>query len=368
VTSPTAVIVVNSDARPRLRKKALESAVASVARAGAHIPVVAIVSSPDPRPVPDGVTLVHRTDLRSSIAKRGLAFELAGTDWVIFLDDDCVVTPNGIEVMLEHIALHQESRVGAMFVVTEFVGRRTRWFEAALHSDLMAGFDYARQGQDLLWGTTSLSAFRSSAVREVGAFRETDLPLPAGGEDVDACLRLRRNGWRIYAIPHTLALHATATWSSFGDNARRSRNYGGAEAELVRLHRDQARFGYENLVIALVLGALVAGVVAPWSRLRLLAAGASSWLAGEVQELRARHAEARAVDVAIQLAWSLVYEVGRIQTALRRRDARLLLLRFDWESGEPLQPTLAMRRGIGLRLLTSATAAAATALSAKASR
>jgi hypothetical protein len=354
----TATLVIATHERPRHFQRALESALEAVARAPEPVPIAVLVSAAEPPVVPDGVWLEHRPDLRTAVAKRRRAFDIAHTPWLLFLDDDCVLTPDAVGVMLATIAEQDGDRTGAMFVVTEFIGPRTRCFDAALHSDLMAGFDYANFGGDLMWGTTSLSAFRRAAVLEVGAFPAGELPLFAGGEDVDACLRLRRAGWRLHGIPETLAHHTTETWSTFGDNLRRSRNYGAAEAELVRIHPDNTRIGYENLAAtaALCLAAQrLAGTIAT----RSVAGALAGWLAGEVTELADRHREATTAELVLQLAWSLAYELGRLSTATRRRRPSLALRRFDWEAAEPVEHPFALPRGLGQRVLVSTIAALA---------
>lgn len=355
--SAPATLVIASHERAQHFRNALASGLESVRRAPTAIPTIAIVSAATAPQVPDGVGLLHRPDLRTAVAKRGHAFDVVQTPWLVFLDDDCTVTPDAIATMLGAIAELEASRVAAIFVVTEFSGARSRCFEAALRSDLMAGFDYANFGGDLMWGTTSLSAFRCDAIRDVGAFPADELPLFAGGEDVDACLRLRRAGWRLYGIPETLALHTTATWSTFGDNARRSRNYGAAEAELVRLHPDTARIGYENLLATMIAALALLRAMRPRARFAALDIALLAWLAGELSELHARHREALAGQLAIQLAWSLAYELGRLATAWRRRQPWLALRRFDWEAGEPVAHPFAIPRGVPQRLLISAATA-----------
>jgi len=343
---------------------AIRSALDSMANAGMNLPVVVIDSTPDAAPAPPGVRMVHRPDAPSCVAKRRLAVETSRTEWVLMLDDDCQVVPDGIGRMLKAVAAEDGNRTGAVFGVTVFSGEQTWMFRAALHSDLLAGFAETAEVGDVTWAVTTFSAFRRSAVLEVDAFSWEEIPLRTGGEDVDACMRLRAGGWRLLGLPDVLARHDTQTWNSFRKNARRSRNYGAAEGELVRLHPRRTRLGWENLAPSMAWGALCAGL-AGGRAVRLAPSvllGLASWYLGEAVELAGRHREATAPEVAVQTAWSLLYEVGRLSTAARRRRPDLVVRRYDWVSPDANGFSARMGPGMAKRMVVTGLAAAAGAL------
>jgi Glycosyl transferase family group 2 len=332
--SPAATLVIISHNRPKLRDLAIRSALDSMANARVKLPIVVIDSTKVPGPTPPGIHLMHRPDAPTCVAKRRLAVETSQTEWVLMLDDDCQVVPDGIGRMLSAIAAEDGNLTGAIFVVTEFSGDQTWMFRAASHSDLLLGFGDTAEIGDITWAITTFSAFRRSAVLKVDAFSWDEFPLQAGGEDVDACMRLRAGGWKLRGLPDTLALHDTQTWDSFRKNARRSRNYGAAEGELVRLHPRRTRLGWENLLVSTAWGAVCARLVGG-RRVRFVPAalvGLLSWFAGEATELAGRHREASVPEIAVQTAWSLLYEIGRLGTAARRYRSDLVVRRYDWAS------------------------------------
>ena len=361
--APVTLVIISHD-RSDLRDLAIRSALDSMADAETELPFAVIDSTPVARPTPPGVSLIHRPDAPSCVAKRRLAVETSQTEWVLMLDDDCQVVPEGIGRMLEAVAAEDGSRTGAVFVVTEFSGEQTWMFRAALHSDLLAGFGATAETGDVTWAITTFSAFRRRAVLEVDAFSWEELPLQAGGEDVDACMRLRAGGWRLRGLPDVLALHDTRTWNSFGKNARRSRNYGAAEGELIRLHPRRTRLGWENLLVSATWGALCARMAGgrPVHPVLATVTGMLSWYVGEAVELAGRHPEASAAEAAVQTAWSLSYEMGRCGTAVRRRRADLVVRRYDWVSSEANGFSARMGPGMVKRMAVTGLAATAGAI------
>ena len=197
---PLATVAIISHERPILRDRAVESGLSSIARSGTALPVLLIDSSRTRRTAPVGVQLVHRPDKPMCVSKRRLAAELSDTEWVILLDDDCLVVPEAIGTLLAAMDNDDHRRTAALFVVTQFRGPQTKMFRAALHSDLTAGFGQSADG-DISWGVTALAAFRRRALLSVDAFNGEELAVRVGGEDVDACIRLRAAGWRVRQLP-----------------------------------------------------------------------------------------------------------------------------------------------------------------------
>jgi hypothetical protein len=87
-----------------------------------------------------------------------------------------------------------------------------------------------------------------------------------------------------------------------------------------------------------------------------------SWYVGESVELAERHREASAPEVAVQTAWSLLYELGRLSTAARRRRPDLIVRRYDWVSSEAKGFSARMGPGIAKRMAVTGAAGAVGAL------
>jgi hypothetical protein len=355
-----ATLVIITHDRPEMRDLAIESVLDSAARYGGEIPVRVIDSSAKARPVPAGVALIYRPDLPRCISKRRLAMELGDTEWVIMLDDDCQVTPGAIGILLERLRSPDLKDVGALFAGTGLGSPRNWIVRTALHSELTQVFQCDAEA-DVPWGATALSAFRPGAVLAAGGFLAENLPLPVGGEDIDVCLRLRADGWRLLQIPDMLGIHDTRTWDSFGKNARRMRGYGAGETEVVRMFPASARAGYENLPISIALG-MICARMAGGRRTRcgaVAVAGVLGWYVGEFTELHEQNPGANAAELAVQVLWSAAHELGRLQTAAARRELRLALRRFNWEQAESVAFSWALPAGVARQLAVNAAVATA---------
>jgi hypothetical protein len=364
MTKPLATLAIITHDRPELRDRAIASVLRSVARCNADLPILVLDSSRTARPVPAGVHLVYRPDLPMCISKRRLAFELGTREWVIMLDDDCQVTPEAVGTLLPRLGADDFKDGAALFAVTGFTGARNWITRTALHSELTAGLSCETEA-DVAWGATTLSAFRRDAVLEVDGFRQENLPLAVGGEDIDVCLRLRAAGWRLRQIPDMLTLHDTQTWNSFRKNARRMRGYGSGEAELIRMFPGNARAGYENFLVSLALGSLCGRVTGGRTRAwpAAVLAGLVGWYGGELTELREQNPEANYAELAVQVPWSAAYELGRLRTAIRRRDPQLALRRFNWEQPDSVSFSWALPASVAKRIAISGLIAATAALS-----
>lgn len=366
---PLATVAIISHERPALRDRATESALRSVACSGDDLPVIIIDSSRHLRPPVHGANVLHRPDLPDCISKRRLAMELGETEWVVMLDDDCQSVPEAVSTMLAAMRSDEHRGTAALFAATGFAGPRNWIFRTALHSDLIEGFNEVKGGE-VAWGVTTMSAFRRQPTLAADAFRRENLRSPVGGEDVDACIRLRAAGWLLCQLAGTLALHDSQTWNSFGKNARRLYNYGQGEGELIRMHPAHSKAGYENLLVsagfAMLCARAVGGRPQTWRSASL--ATLTGWYAGELARLRAQNREAAGAELLVQAMWSAAYELGRLRTAVARRAPRLALRRFNWEAPEPTGFSRALSAEAAKRLAVTGVSAAATVVILRAIR
>jgi GT2 family glycosyltransferase len=191
-----------------------------------------------------------------------------GTEYIQFVDADCIVAPGWIERALDEIARRPDVAVVG--------GRRTERFpEASLYNTLF-DMEWERPvGECLSCGGDAL--VRVAAFREVGDFDRGLI----GGEDTEFSYRLRQKGWRILQVDAPMTGHDAATFH-FRQWWRRTVRTGYAYAQGALLHGS----GPERYEVRPVLSALVWGLVLPvvtalllvasWTRPPLL------WLAGSV--------------------------------------------------------------------------------------
>jgi hypothetical protein len=298
----------------------------------------------------------------SAAAKRRIALDECSTEWIVFVDDDCEVTGDAFRVIADYTRSVDSSSVAAYFCVTKFVGPKGFWFRCLEGTDYLTDFDESRHGQELPWGPTALSAFHVITARSAGGF-DSEIGVPAGGEDVDLCLKLRRDGYQLIGIPQELVIHTTETWNTFRANFNRSCNYGRAEFELLCRWPGYRRWDPGSPLMS-ALGFLLLWVPLNTARTTVLGILACSllltialFMAEMVCERRKYSKDVLELAGLSLLRWG--YRIGYWLRALRRGQLRRLVQRFDWyyawsferERGRVLSVDLGIRWGFALAVL-----------------
>lgn len=325
----TAVIITHE--RARLLARAHASLEAAKERYRGEVEVLIVDSSCVPAFAGSkrSVTELYVPDAVTASEKRDLALRRASHPWLVYLDDDCTMPPEALEVIASEIG-RASDEVGAFFCVTEFVGPRSFWFRCLEGTDFLSDFSWAREREEPGYGPTSVSVFRRSSLIEIGGF-DTTLGIPAGGEDVDVCLRLRRSGARLRGIPKTLAFHDTATWNTLAGNLARAYNYGRGESELCQRYPELVILDTRaTLFLAFPFLAAAVVVVALGSTAGPAALMVPAWLlsvavGGYAKEmLSTRKGPVKAAVLAL---YRLAYGCG---SASRAVDLRGLVTGLDW--------------------------------------
>lgn len=193
----------------------------------------------------------------------GLA-RLKDAAFIQIVDGDCEVDADWIPTALEFLTSHPD--------VAAVCGQlRERFPEATVWNRLAQAEWDAPVGEAAACG--GIAMLRMTAVRAVGGFRE-DL---IAGEEPEMCLRLRRQGHKIWRLDQKMALHDIAM-TRFGQWWTRTRRGGYAFAAGAALHgagpeqyrrREVSRALLWGLALpcVAVLGAVFAG---SWALLLLL--------------------------------------------------------------------------------------------------
>jgi len=228
-----------------------------------------------------------------------------GVRHVQFIDGDCELAGGWIARARAELDARPEAAV--------VCGRlRERRPEASVYNRLA----------DLEWDTPigearacgGIAAMRVEAVRRAGGFD----PSIIAGEEPELCVRLRRDGWKVFRVDAEMALH-DMDMTRFGQWWRRSVRTGHAFAEGAALHgappeRHYAREARSVVAWGMALPALALALAWPTRGLSLAAlAAAYALLAARVY----RHARsARGWPPADARAYAFFVALGKIPGAV----------------------------------------------------
>jgi GT2 family glycosyltransferase len=143
-------------------------------------------------------------------------------EFVQFIDGDCILQPNWIEVAAEFLTRHP--------LVAVVCGRRRELFpENSIYNRLCDQEWDTPVGRTTSCGGDAL--MRVPAFQEAGGFRDGMI----AGEEPELCVRLRAAGWEIWRLDAEMTLHDAAIFN-VGQWWKRTWRSGHAFAEGAALH------------------------------------------------------------------------------------------------------------------------------------
>lgn len=170
-----------------------------------------------------------------SVAEKRTVGARAGKyDIVMFLDSDCIATPN---LLNEHYKLYTEERVGGVAGLLEFVGEDTWFWKAVSKSPFVVCFGLPGWMDEVPWTPTANCSVRKEVFEKVGGF-DKDFPNKPGGEDVDLGLRITKLGYTFKCTKEGLVYHSKKTWIPVKAMFKRLWHYGVADYYLMDKHED----------------------------------------------------------------------------------------------------------------------------------
>lgn len=182
----------------------------------------------------------HLQGPESVRAKRNLGAAAASGQFLLFVDSDCVVSP---DLLVQHAATRSRSDLvgGAKVVgsvgVTRFTGRSTLSTTAAERSAFTLVFTAAERSAVVPWATMSNTYVEREAFHAIGGFAE-DLPGRLGGDDTDLTWRLTRSGQLLASAPAAVVEHNRSTWAQPQQVLARVWRWGRMMHHLERRHPD----------------------------------------------------------------------------------------------------------------------------------
>jgi mycofactocin system glycosyltransferase len=213
-----------------------------------------------------GATVIRRGVNGGPAAARNTGLAEVSTDYVAFLDSDCVAAPDWIARLAGHFADPLVAAVAPRVVAAVEGSSRVARYGARFGSlDLGTREARVAAGTRVAYVPTAALLVRRAALEQIAPAGEVFDESMRIGEDVDLVWRLHDAGWRVRFDPAVLVRHAEpASWSAL--LARRYR-YGTSAGPLAIRHPAS--------MAPVALSALPAATVAALLARRPLLAGAS---------------------------------------------------------------------------------------------
>ncbi|MEU5880544.1 mycofactocin biosynthesis glycosyltransferase MftF [Spirillospora sp. NPDC047279] len=241
-----------------------------------------------------GASLVRRPVNGGPAAARNTGLEHTTSEFVAFVDSDCLPPPGWIERLARHFADPLVAAVAPRVTALAGGGSAGRYAAANGGLDLGDRPALVAPGRRVSYVPTAALLVRRAALKEVarqGAVFDPEMRL---GEDVDLIWRLHEGGWRVRYDPAVrIGHHEPATWR--GLFVRRFR-YGSSAAALSLRHPGAA----QPLALHLWPALTVAGLLA-----RRPVPAAAAFGAGNltmIRSLRGHRVPARGVPRAMATA------------------------------------------------------------------
>ena len=164
--------------------------------------------------------------------KRNVGAREAQYDIVLFLDSDCIATPN---LLNEHYKLYTDKKVGGVAGYLEFVGEDTWFWQAVDKTPFTICFSFPKWMDTVPWTPTANCSMRKELFEEIKGFDRSFTDKP-GGEDVDLGLRMVKAGYTFKCTADGLVCHSKKTWTPVKAMFRRLWYYGSANYYLAEKH------------------------------------------------------------------------------------------------------------------------------------
>lgn len=193
---------------------------------------------------------------------RNIGVEHSEGDYIVFIDADCVVDRDWLKNLIREFRDEKVASVGGPNITPEDDTEFAKCIGEALKLLSIPGARYAFNADrvvEIHHNPTCNSAYRRSIFQEVGGFN----PKLITCDDEELDYRIRKKGYRILFTPHARVYHyRRSTWKSF---AKMAWNYGVGRGQVIKLHREMAKWYYctPSALILLIASLFALSFAAP---------------------------------------------------------------------------------------------------------
>ncbi len=240
-------IIIITHNREELVLMCIESVKKAVSLYRGKTELIIVNSSASPLGIKDNwIKEIHVPEIHKPYKKRNIGSGESNFDWLLYLDDDCVVDKEILNILNERINSANDN-VGGFYGVTEFFGDKTYASKCCENSNFTSAFEAPKYYEELPWGVAVAPLFRKKALMEVNGFSE-QFTSKVGGEDLDFGLKMTEKGWILKGIPKVLSYHSNETWNSYTGNLKRAFRYGMAETGIITNHPEHTFLKLNSLI------------------------------------------------------------------------------------------------------------------------
>ena len=162
--------------------------------------------------------------------KRNWGAKQAQYPILLFIDSDCIATPN---LLQSHWMSYQKNQnQSAAIGSTEFCGTENWLWQVVKLTPYLNSFSLAHFYMPVLWGPSNNLSCRKVDFEQLGGFDELS-PKPLGSEDVDFGYRLYYQSKTMMTCPEAKVYHSTETWKTLTAVLRRLIRWGRGEAYII---------------------------------------------------------------------------------------------------------------------------------------
>jgi glycosyltransferase involved in cell wall biosynthesis len=249
--------------------------------------------------------------------KRNLGIQMAGGSLLLFVDSDCVASP---DLLLRHGGAYRDDSVAGVIGLTEFAPWDSIVGRVVARTSFLDAFSYAARFPSAPWGPTCNISYRKAVIDCVGMF-DTSMPCRLGGDDVDLGLRVTDAGLTIRCEPRAVVRHTDETWDGPLLISRRAFRWGRMHFYLLQKHERRVYPDFPKpiaifllLCMASLAFAFIAGPLALLLPLGWLATELS--LEAAVQTISKRKPAELHLELGARFL-ALLYDAGTVIEALR---------------------------------------------------